>query len=260
MTGHEHQVGEVVHHLVDELDVLAGRLEARPRDPGTAEDRDAQLNALGVDRVHLLVVDRHLREGAGREAPDRTHAVRLVLGDQTPDALHAVVRVDGGRGDETVRVLAERLRPEALAVADADEPLLDTPQIHLAQGDGDGVVGAGQAFFGHVLEHVLDGELEVLLGLGVLGLAGDEPVHLFHVGMWEPDHGVHDPDVVRHAHARPPDWLGGITLELDSGYGNWDTGQYDGRVRNPERQRGSAVSDVDDRWIPKWPPGRDADT
>ena len=63
---------------------------------------------------------------------------------------------------------------------------------------------AGQAFLGHVLEHVLDGELEVLLRLGILGLPGDEAVDLFHVGMGEPDHGVHDPDVLRHTHARPP--------------------------------------------------------
>ena len=38
---------------------------------------------------------------------------------------------------------------------------------------------------GHVLEHVLDREVELLLRLGVLGLAGDEPVDLFHVGVGE---------------------------------------------------------------------------
>ena len=60
-----------------------------------------------------------------------------------------------------------------------------------------------ELLLGHVLEHVLDREGEVLLRLGVLGLDGDEPVDLAHVGMGKPEHGVDDPDVGGHAHVGP---------------------------------------------------------
>ena len=76
VAGDERELGEVVHDFVDELDVLAGHLaDARPGHARAHEDRDVELAALRVERVELLVVDRHLREAAGRERSHRADAV-----------------------------------------------------------------------------------------------------------------------------------------------------------------------------------------
>ncbi len=64
-----------------------------------------------------------------------------------------------------------------------------------------------------VLEHVLDRELRSLPSTRVSFVCRVmKSVDLFHVGVREPDHGVHDPDVLRHTHAR--------TLKSESGFGN----------------------------------------
>ena len=55
-------------------------------------------------------------------------------------------------------------------------------------------------FSGTSLNMYSDGEVELFLGFFVLGLAGDEPVDLFHVGMGEPEHGVDHPHVLRKCH------------------------------------------------------------
>ena len=70
------QVGEVVEHLVEVLDVLRPARHAGPDDPAVDADRDVELHALHVDRVHLLVVDGDLRDAAAREAaaPTRCRA------------------------------------------------------------------------------------------------------------------------------------------------------------------------------------------
>jgi hypothetical protein len=162
--------------------------------------RDAELHRLGVEGIHLLVVDGHLGEGAGREHPDGPHAEGLVLLDQLADPDHPFVGVEGGRGDEPVRVALQRLGTDAGGIAHADQAALDAPHVHLPQRHPDGIVGALQRLARAVLEHVLHGEVELLLGLGVLRLPGDEPVDLFHVGMREPHHGVDHPYVRRHWH------------------------------------------------------------
>ncbi len=75
--GHEDEIGEVIHHLVDQLDVLRGELQPWPGHAGADEYRDVQLNALGVDGIHLFVVDRDLGERPRREHPLQNGHVML---------------------------------------------------------------------------------------------------------------------------------------------------------------------------------------
>jgi hypothetical protein len=82
----------------------------------------------------------------------------------------------------------------------ADEALFDPPEVHLSQGDSDGIVHMFEGLCRYILEHVLDREVELFLGCRVLGLAGDEPIDLLHVGMGEPQHGVDHSDVLRKCH------------------------------------------------------------
>ena len=102
---------------------------------------------------------------------------------------------DTARGDEAVREQLERLLRGLLA--HPDHRLLDAEAIHLLQQQRDRVVG-GQAL-GHVLEHVLDRELEVLLGLAVLGLLADEVV-LRESLVRESDHRVDHRETHRSGH------------------------------------------------------------
>ena len=230
VTRHEDQIGEVEHHLVDELDVLTERLQPRPGDAGAAEDGYAELHALGVDRVHLLVVDRHLGKGPGGEHADGPDPERLVLRHQAVDALHPVVGIDRRRRDEAVRVPLERLRPDALGITHADHAPLDPPQVHLPEGDPDGVLRTLERTLGHVLEHVLDRKGELLLRLLVLGLPGDEPVDLLHVATGEADHRVHDPHVLWHSHRLVSSLVAGGRNGPPSPCGRWLTGHTRTRI------------------------------
>ena len=76
------------------------------------------------------------------------------------DALHPLVAVGAGRGDEAVGVQLDRAL--ARLVVDADEALLDPVLVHLAQRLVDRV-GVRVDAVGHLLEHVLDRELELSL-------------------------------------------------------------------------------------------------
>ena len=169
--------------------------------PGHAhadEDGDVQLDALGVDRVHPLVVDRDLRVAPGREdlgADGPLGHGRL----QVAHRLHAPVGVDAGAGHESVGVLAQGAA--RLAAGDvADHGLIDAVAIHLGQHEGDVVVLV--VVGGDVLEHVLGRELELVLALAVAdqGLEEGVPVLLGAVG--NAQHQVHDADVGGHGH--PP--------------------------------------------------------
>ena len=55
------QLGEEPAHLVEQRDVLRRVPDARTGHARGRADRDVELDALRVDRVHLLVVDRDLR-------------------------------------------------------------------------------------------------------------------------------------------------------------------------------------------------------
>ena len=93
MPGNEDQIGEVEHDDVDPGDLLRLELQPRTGNPGTAEDRDAQVHAGLVDGVHLRVIDRHLREGPGGEYGGRPYPELLVLLPQLPHRSAYVVRV-----------------------------------------------------------------------------------------------------------------------------------------------------------------------
>jgi hypothetical protein len=140
-------------------------------------------------RVHLLVVDGYLREGAGGERADGADAVLLVVPDDRADGAHHVVRViDVAARDETVR---EPLQGQLGGLAGAaDHALLDAEPVHLAQRDAHRVVG--RQVVRDVLEHVLRREGE-RLRLLVLELLTDEVV-LRGAGLREGDHRVDDRD------------------------------------------------------------------
>ena len=174
-------------------DVLRFEPQPRPRHTCGRTEGDAELDALRVDRVHELVVDRHLRIRARGEQTDGTDAVLVVQAGDVAHGVHPPVRVGRRAGDEAVRVALERLG--ALVAPDRghpDQPLGDAPEVHLPHGQPDGILDVTQVLVGHVLEHVLGGELEVVLGLGVTCLVGDELVGRLHVPVREPDHRVDD--------------------------------------------------------------------
>jgi hypothetical protein len=110
-----------------------------------------------------------------------------------------VVGVDVGLGQEAVGVVLEcLLRHLALTTDEAD---LDPVLVHLADREGDGVVGAVE-LLGDTLEHVFDRELEVGR-LAVLQLLADEVV-LREVGCGKRDHAVDRADAVGHCHVSRP--------------------------------------------------------
>src|SRR3546814_3961368 len=86
--------------LVEQRDLLAHRRDPGPRDPHRDEHRQAELHALGVDRIHPGRVDRHLRGHPVGEQRHRPQPVLLVEPDEVPHAFHAPVRVGGRGGDE----------------------------------------------------------------------------------------------------------------------------------------------------------------
>src|SRR5439155_3742573 len=94
VTGHELQLGKVPAHVVDEADVLRGERDARSGDTRADADRDVELDALGVDRIKLRVVDRNLRVEAGGECGRRLDAELLDRALQIAHRVHAAVRVD----------------------------------------------------------------------------------------------------------------------------------------------------------------------
>ena len=143
MPGDEDQLREVVHDDVDPDYLLRRELQPRARDAGAAEDRDAQVHAGLVDRVHLRIVDRHLREGPRREAPtalmpNSSYSRRIVRTVPLTSFGSAMLPV----GDEPVGM---PLRAPAcdVCVGDADHADLDAEPVHLAQRDRDRV-GGGQ--------------------------------------------------------------------------------------------------------------------
>ena len=58
---HDLELGEEPAHLVEQLGLLAEHRHPRAGHAGGDADRDVELDALRVDRVEALVVDRHLR-------------------------------------------------------------------------------------------------------------------------------------------------------------------------------------------------------
>jgi hypothetical protein len=200
--GDEHELREVEHHLVDQLDPLRLELEARTRNTGAHERGNTELDALRVHRVHLLVVDGDLGERAGREHPDRSDVVLVLRPLHLPERVHAVVGIDRDGGDEAVGVLAQGAVAARVDVVErhADHPACNAPTIHLGERHGHGVGSIPEILLRHLLEHVLRRELELLLRLAVLGLALDEVVGRVHVVVREADHRVDRADPGGHGH------------------------------------------------------------
>ena len=172
-----------------------------PGMPTQQKEWDPELDALGVERVHLLVVDGDLGEGAGGEDAKTADTEGLVLVDEAPDPDHAVVGVGVGTGNEPVGEALEGIG--APRSSGSSTPTMDISTPHrsiFAQGHpppgrpSPRAPCPGRPWSG------LDRELELLLGLDVLGLAGDEAVGLFRVHVREPHHGVHHAHVLRHDH------------------------------------------------------------
>src|SRR6266481_4395380 len=105
MTGHEDQLGEVVHHLIDQTHFLRPHRESWPRYPRASKDRHTQLNALRIDRIHQRIGYPDLRLVTGIERTESTHAVLFVLPHHGPNAVHATVRIHAAHSDEPVRMV-----------------------------------------------------------------------------------------------------------------------------------------------------------
>ena len=200
---HELELREVPADLVDQHRLLARRRHPRSADAGAHADRDVELDALRVQRIELLVVDRHLGHAAGGERGGRLDAQRLVGLHQVAHAVHALVRVDVQRRDEPVGVPAHRTHVALAAVAGrvteahADHRLLDAVAVHQVERGVDRV-GRPEVHVGDVLEHVLGRELVVLRLLAQLRL--EELVPVLLVAGRDAEHQIDDPDVGGHAH------------------------------------------------------------
>ena len=192
VTGDELELGEEPAHLVDVRDVLRLVRDARPRNARGGAERHVELNALHVDRIELLVVDRDLRVQAGGE---RVHALEVVFLGRLVDLaqrLHAFVGIDVDAREEPVGVLAQG--PLRRTVVGRDDRLPDVVPVELGEEDLDGVVHVLGLPLGNVLEHVARGEFELaaFLARAVARLLADEPVELVHLlaRLREADGGV----------------------------------------------------------------------
>ncbi len=197
MAHDELQLGEEPAHLVDQLHLLVGHRHPRAGHAGGDEDRQVELDALGVQRVVAGVVDRHPvgERGGGH----RTHTE---VGDQAfeqPDGVHAAVGVELGAGDEAVGEVADGPAGRLpVVLGHVDHRPLDTVGIHVHQHDGHRV-GLGIDLGRHVLKHVGRRHREALRLL-IAQMRLNELVNLTTVWRGEPDHGVDDSDVRWHAH------------------------------------------------------------
>ena len=177
VAGDELELGEVPADLVDEADVLR-----RERHPGSGHsrahaDRDVELDALRVDRIELRVVDRDLRIQARRERRRGLDAQLLDRAWQIADRVHAAVRVDLEAPEEAVGVLLQgpqRIGAAVLGERHAEHALLDAEAVHLLEQEPDRVVA--RLGVGHVLEHVLRRELELVERLAVAQALAQELV------------------------------------------------------------------------------------
>ena len=93
--------------------------------------------------------------------------------------------------------------PEPVLSPDADQAAFDAPPVHFVQRVRNRVVGI-DVLLGHLLEHVLGGEGELLFRLPILRLPGDEGIRLLHVPRSEADHGVDGSDAGWHGHQVGP--------------------------------------------------------
>ena len=206
VTGHELELGEEPADLVDQADFLGRERHPGPGHARAHADRDVELNALRVDRIELLVVDRDLGAEPRGERGGRLHAELLDRGLELADRLHALVRVHLVAPEEAVRVVLDRLLGLVVLEARPDHRHRHPVLVHLGQQVADGVVHV-LLEVGHVLEHVLRRELEVFARLTVQELGAEEVVPALGIPARDSQHQVDDPDIGRHRHeidAIPP--------------------------------------------------------
>ena len=176
---------------------------ARPGHARAHVDRDVELDALGVDREELLVVDRHLRVEPARERAGRLHAELLDRAGEVAHRVHAAVGVHLHAAEEAVGMLAERPlgvfdARRLLAGGDADHGALDAVLVHQVEQALHGI--RLRLDLRDVLEHVLRGELELVERLVVAQVGAEEVVVVTAVGFGKADHQVDHADVGRHGH------------------------------------------------------------
>ena len=197
MPCNEYQFRKVVHDLIDQAHLLRPHRKARTWHTGAREDWHTQFNALRIDGVHQRIADAHLRVVPAIECAEGAHAKRFVLAHHVANPLHAFVGVDRALADKAIRMILQCLT--AHITADADHADFHAVSIHFVQRDrnriGSRALGPVQRLW-HVLEHVLNGEIE--LCRVVLQLVANEVVHFEIVG-WEADHSVDNADACLHA-------------------------------------------------------------
>ena len=170
--------GKYQHTSSSSADVLRAHEDARPGNARVQHDRDVELHALGVDRVHLLVVDRHLRDDAGPPDVSRDGALVAHEPDEVPDGLHAGVRVHVRDAGEAVGVLLHARW--ACSFSWMPGIIIRMPCSSICASTS--ATGSRQLLvLGHALEHVLRRHLHGLR-LGVHGLLADVVVDLRLLG------------------------------------------------------------------------------
>ena len=166
------------------------------------EQRHAELDALGVQRVHARRVDGDLWRQPVGEDRHRTHIPRGVGGDEVADVVHPAVGIGRVRRDETMRVVGERTFGRLGRGGEADQADLDAEAVHLGERHRHRVrVGD---VFRHVVEHVRRRHRERSFDSVVAEqLLAHRRVQLFRIDR-EPDHRVDDADRWLHAVTAPP--------------------------------------------------------
>ena len=117
------------------------------------------------------------------------------------DLIHAPVRVDLEASEEAVGVFLQRPQGVAAAVLgerDAEHALLDPETVHLVEQEPNRVVA--RLGVGHVLEHVLRRELELVERLVVPQALPQELVRPRTGAKGCRDHQIDHTDVGRHGH------------------------------------------------------------
>ena len=86
-----------------------------------------------------------------------------MFADEATDTRHTFIWIGARRWDEPIGKSLHRFSARSGRVTDADQTLLDSPEVHLPHGHSDRVVDVLQSLLGNVLEHVLNREVELLL-------------------------------------------------------------------------------------------------
>ena len=194
---HQHELGEVVHHLIEQLDLLAQRRNTRAGNADRHEQRQPELDTLRVERIHPRRVDGDLRRQAVREHRHRPDVPCRMGGDEIADVVHAPVRIGRVRRHEPVGVRPQGAFGSLRCRGQAHQADVDPETIHLGERHRDRVGFRG--VFGHVVEHVRRRHRERFLRLAIAEqLLTHRGVELVVIDR-EPDHRVDDADRGPHA-------------------------------------------------------------